>query len=1008
MRHVRVVLLVFAASALFAAALSSAGAGVLASAAPAAKPKPKKVVLCFKRKTIRVPKSQVRRYRKRGAKLGACKKRPAPPRPQPAPQPQPSPPPPTPAPPPVPPPAQRTVSIADAVVVETTGGSATFAVTLSSPHAEAVTVQYSTTDSTAKAGSDYGATASSVAFLPGQTTRQIEIPLLNDALDEDPETFFVSLLNPVNATISRAVATGTIIDDADVPPVVDIEGTSLLEPNLGGETKTANVTVKLSAPSGKTITVPYATEDGTAGTADYVAKSGTLTFNPGETVKQAPVTVSGDAVDEGNETFTVRLLPSATPVTMCAAGCFLGLREFPVPTASSRPTALTAGPDGRVWFTEKDAAKIGRITSDGVFDEVDALFTGGGQPTGIALGPDARVWYAGRGTPARVAALNASGHTTAGSTGFSSPVNNPLGYTTYPTQITEGPDGNMWFAGFVDSDGFPGGIAGEATAVFDFDFHYTGHTGESYDIVGGPNGNVWATEGYRIVEVTPSGTMTEHLMPRNAGGDFTASARGITVGPDGALWFTDDRFGAGPPHQIGRMSPLTGEVTAYPIPGPAAGPLDIVTGPDGNLWFTEETGNRIARLTPGSGAVVGYALPVSNSKPSGIAVGPDGNIWFTEPEANKIGRVDLGLTKATVMIANDDYPELGGINAGVNEPKGLNGASGGPNQGVATVRVSLSRCGTRTVTLDWRTADLDAVAGSDYEAASGTLTFAPGECTKTIGVRVLSDGPSDVDEGALEEFSVQFSKAQGAVWPRFGDAYDTDATVRIFEERRISINDVNVSESGGTATFTVSMNRGNDFGSVPPITVGWATRNVDAQAPGDYAPSSGTVSFGPGEASRTVTVPVQTDSLDELDEQFAVDLGSPSQGVLKRPTGTATILDDDEPPPLSVADVTVGQPGTAVFTITLGAASGRAVGVGYRTRNGTATAPADYTAQSGNLVFAPGETTKTVRVPVHDPVVFPPENEEYFELVLEPDGGAAPLDLIGRATIQSCGRGCGG
>ncbi|MFZ6820678.1 Calx-beta domain-containing protein, partial [Undibacterium sp. Ji22W] len=80
-------------------------------------------------------------------------------------------------------------------------------------------------------------------------------------------------------------------------------------------------------------------------------------------------------------------------------------------------------------------------------------------------------------------------------------------------------------------------------------------------------------------------------------------------------------------------------------------------------------------------------------------------------------------------------------------------------------------------------------------------------------------------------------------------------------------------------------------------------------------------------------------------------------------TGTATITDNDGTPSLSINDVIVNEAaGTATFTVTLSAASGQTVSVGYNTSNGTATAGSDYTATSGTLTFNPGVTTQTITV----------------------------------------------
>ena len=135
------------------------------------------------------------------------------------------------------------------------------------------------------------------------------------------------------------------------------------------------------------------------------------------------------------------------------------------------------------------------------------------------------------------------------------------------------------------------------------------------------------------------------------------------------------------------------------------------------------------------------------------------------------------------------------------------------------------------------------------------------------------------------------------------------------------------------------------------MTVDYATADGTATAPVDYAAGTGSLTFTPGQTTKTVTVVVAGDSLDEIDETFTLNLSGAVNAAIADDSGLGTILDNDALPTVSVNDVTVieGDSGTidATFTVSLNAPSGRALSVDYATANNTATAPADYTAVSG-------------------------------------------------------------
>lgn len=199
-----------------------------------------------------------------------------------------------------------TLAVSDAMVVEGNDGTqyAKTVVTLSQPASRTVTVSYSTADGTATAGADYDAVSGKLSFAPGETIKTILVPIRGDRLGEADESFVVQLKGAKNAKIADGTGVVTIRDDE---PRISIGDAVAAEKNSG--TTLLTFTVTLSAAYDETVTVNYATADGTATTADndYVAAWGTLTFAPGETTKTFTVEVLGDTMSEGDEYFFVNL-----------------------------------------------------------------------------------------------------------------------------------------------------------------------------------------------------------------------------------------------------------------------------------------------------------------------------------------------------------------------------------------------------------------------------------------------------------------------------------------------------------------------------------------------------------------------------------------------------------------------------------------------------------------------------------------------------------------------------
>jgi glucose/arabinose dehydrogenase len=199
------------------------------------------------------------------------------------------------------------LSVGDVTVTEgdAGGASAAFTVSLSAAVAQTVTVQYATADGTAAAGTDYAPVSGTLVFPPATVTRTVPVPILGDVLDEDDETFTLNLSSATNATIADGQGAGTITDDDPLPFL--LAGDCAVIEGDAGPTPCA-FTVLLAPVSGRTVSVSWATADGsaTAGT-DYIAAAGGLTFPPGTTQQTVPVSVLGDGVTEADESFFLNL-----------------------------------------------------------------------------------------------------------------------------------------------------------------------------------------------------------------------------------------------------------------------------------------------------------------------------------------------------------------------------------------------------------------------------------------------------------------------------------------------------------------------------------------------------------------------------------------------------------------------------------------------------------------------------------------------------------------------------
>ena len=162
------------------------------------------------------------------------------------------------------------------------------------------TVTYATAPGTAST-SDYVSASGTLQFADGETQKTITLKIVDDNIDEDTQSFTLSLKSATGATLGEPKVLTVQIHDNEHSPYVQVNAPSKPEGNSG--TTPFPFEVRLSHPSETPLTFAYRTNNSSANTEDYVPISGSITFTPGEVLKTVTVMVNGDRTFESSESF---------------------------------------------------------------------------------------------------------------------------------------------------------------------------------------------------------------------------------------------------------------------------------------------------------------------------------------------------------------------------------------------------------------------------------------------------------------------------------------------------------------------------------------------------------------------------------------------------------------------------------------------------------------------------------------------------------------------------------
>jgi hypothetical protein len=390
------------------------------------------------------------------------------------------------------------------------------------------------------------------------------------------------------------------------------------------------------------------------------------------------------------------------------------------------------------------------------------------------------------------------------------------------------------------------------------------------------------------------------------------------------------------------------------------GKLDAAVANTGSAMVSILEGNGAGSFSP----AVNYATSYATS--------------ITAADFNADGRLDLATDGVDVLMNScTDTAAASLPNISIGDVT-LNEDAGG-----AVFTVQLSNTSAQTITVQYYSLGQSATSGADFQAVSGTLTFAPGVTSQSITVPITDDAINEL----AETFEVDLYHPVNAAIKReraVGRIIDNSDPVP-----SIIINDASVAE-GNSGTTPANFNLTLSAPSGRLITLRYSTADGTASAGTDYqGASSKTLNIGAGSSSAKISIAINGDFSLEPDETFTVNLTDAKNSTLSRSQATGTITNDDASVQLSSSTFTVNetdQSGFAAITVTRTGATAPAFTVDFLTSDNSASTPCqtngngiasdrcDYATAVGTLRFASGEMTKTIQIPlVNDAYVEPDE-----------------------------------
>ena len=936
-----------------------------------------------------------------------------------------------------------------AVEISISGASATendhlaYTVSLSETSTRVVTVNYRTTSNTPTTVGNYNAdvdwTGGTLTFQPGETTKVIYVSSNSDSNQEFDEASILELYHPSNASFGNNAVTlreKAFVLDNDGGPYLAVSVSDLVLSEGDNGRPKANFTVKLSRPQTDTVTVSYKTVDGSAKAGDdYVAKSGKVTFLPGQTEATVDVTLTPDRTFEPDEFFFLSVDPGNSDI---GTDDSIGKAQILDDDAPDDLPQITiegfSGAEGvssleyKVVLSEPSDRSVTvnyRTVSDmpTFAGNYNADVDWAGNTVTFAPGETAKSIFIDTNSDSNVE--------------FDEPVilelynpdiavfGNDAATLKEKAFILDN-DGGTYLALSVSDMAIAEGDSGRPEAIFTVKLSrpQDENVTVSYKTI---NGSATAGEDY----VAKSGSLT--FLPGQ-----TEASVAVTLTPDRA--FEPDEFfflAVNPGNSDIGTNDAVGKAQILDDDAPDNLPQIAIEGISGfegvnsleyKIVLSEASDRNVTvnyrtmSDTPSiagnynadvdwKGGTVTFA-PGETAKSVYVDTNSDSTDEFDEPIILELydpdnavfGNNAVTLREKTFVIDNDGSPDLA---LSVSDLVLVEGDSGRPE---AVFTVKLSRPQDENVTISYKTVDGTALAGDDYVAKTGKITFVRGQTEASVAVTL----PPDRDFEASEFFFL-------AVDPGNSDIGTNDAVGKalILDDDapdtlpQISVEGISAAEGVNSIEFKVMLSEASDRN----ITVNYRMATETPATVGNYSDDvdwvSGTLTFEPGQTSKSIYPDTNSDSADETDEAAVFELYDPTyavfgdgQTVLQ---STAFVMDNDGGIDRSVyvSSPTVveefdGETAFAKFIVSLSRPYEDTISFKYQTQNGTAKAKQDIQPAKGKVTFEPGQTEAAVMVKILDD--FRSESNETFALNLKTPLPAGieeyQIGVTGVATIR--------